>query len=147
MDITPRKRDKIIVLNEHTSMTVRDIAMVVGVGKSSVSRILRTFQDSLSSSPKREEKCGLRRKNTPRTDKILIRNSKINQSKRSTDLWRYLLDYDVEREVNTSTVQKRVLEVRAVGHQEREKKAISNSENDENTFSMGQKHLPWTLND
>ncbi|GFU91623.1 hypothetical protein TNCV_2543851 [Trichonephila clavipes] len=47
MDITLRKRSKIIALNEHTSMTVRDIAMAVGVGKSSVSRILSTFQDIL----------------------------------------------------------------------------------------------------
>jgi hypothetical protein len=31
--ITPKKRAKIVALNEHTSMTVRDIASVVGVGK------------------------------------------------------------------------------------------------------------------
>ncbi|GFX26430.1 hypothetical protein TNCV_950281 [Trichonephila clavipes] len=46
MDITLRKRSKIITPNEHTSVTVIDIASVVGVGKSSVSRILRTFQNS-----------------------------------------------------------------------------------------------------
>ncbi|GFU62266.1 uncharacterized protein TNCV_4859771 [Trichonephila clavipes] len=39
-------------------MTVRGIATVVGVGKSSVSR---TFQDSWSSTPKRKGKCGLKR--------------------------------------------------------------------------------------
>ena len=36
MDITPRKSSKIISLNEHTSLSVRDIATAVGVGKSSV---------------------------------------------------------------------------------------------------------------
>lgn len=46
MDITPRKHAKVIALNEHTSMTIRDIAMAVGVEKSSVSRILWKFQDS-----------------------------------------------------------------------------------------------------
>ncbi|GFW67877.1 hypothetical protein TNCV_3872071 [Trichonephila clavipes] len=46
---------------------------------------------------------------TPRTDKILIRNSKINQSNTSTDLQRNLLDYVVE--VSTSTVRKSVLKV------------------------------------
>ncbi|GFS70009.1 hypothetical protein TNCV_747901 [Trichonephila clavipes] len=45
-DITLRKRSLIIALNEQTSMAMRDIATVVGVGKSSVSRILKTFQDS-----------------------------------------------------------------------------------------------------
>jgi hypothetical protein len=31
MDITPKKRAIIVALNEHTSMTVRDIASVAGV--------------------------------------------------------------------------------------------------------------------
>ncbi|GFU69265.1 uncharacterized protein TNCV_3285421 [Trichonephila clavipes] len=56
MDITLRKRSKIIALNEHSSMTVRDIATVFGVEKSSVSRIFEPFQDSLSSSGKRKGK-------------------------------------------------------------------------------------------
>ncbi|GFU98929.1 hypothetical protein TNCV_3381751 [Trichonephila clavipes] len=51
IDSAPRKRSKIICLNEHTSMTVRDIATVAGLGKSSISRILRTFQDLGSSIP------------------------------------------------------------------------------------------------
>jgi hypothetical protein len=38
MDITLKKRAKIVVLNEHTSITLKDIASVVDVGKSSVSR-------------------------------------------------------------------------------------------------------------
>ena len=54
MNKTPREHFKIITLNEHTPMTVRDIATAVGEGKSSVSRLLRTFQDSGSSSPKRK---------------------------------------------------------------------------------------------
>ncbi|GFS64730.1 HTH_Tnp_Tc3_2 domain-containing protein [Trichonephila clavipes] len=73
-----KKRSKIITLNEHTSMTVRDIAAVVGVGNSSASKILKKFQDSGTFSPKRKGKCRLQRKTTPRTDKILIRNSKIS---------------------------------------------------------------------
>jgi hypothetical protein len=36
------EKAKIIALNEHTSMTVRDIAPDVGIGKTSVSRILYT---------------------------------------------------------------------------------------------------------
>jgi hypothetical protein len=41
MDTMPQKRAKIVALNEHTSMTVRDIASVASVRKSSVSRISR----------------------------------------------------------------------------------------------------------
>ena len=84
MDITQRKHSKIITLNEHTSMTVRDIATFVGVDKSSVSRILRIFQDSGSSFSKRKEKYRHKQKTTPRTEKILIRNSIKNLRKTST---------------------------------------------------------------
>ncbi|GFS80671.1 hypothetical protein TNCV_86081 [Trichonephila clavipes] len=78
--------------------------MVVGVGNLSVSRILRTFQDSGTSSPKRNGKCGLKQ-NTPRTDKIMIRNSKISV------------------EMSPSTIGKRLLEVSG--------KATRPSKNDE----------------
>jgi hypothetical protein len=44
----------------NTSMTVRNIASVVGVGKSSVSRIL--YKDSGALSPNRKGKCGRKRK-------------------------------------------------------------------------------------
>jgi hypothetical protein len=54
MDITPIKRAKIVALTEYTSMTVRDTASVVGVGKSSVSRILCVHKDSASLSLKRK---------------------------------------------------------------------------------------------
>ena len=39
MNMSSRNHSEIVALNEHTSMTVRDIATAVGVGKSSVSRI------------------------------------------------------------------------------------------------------------
>jgi hypothetical protein len=35
-----KETGKFVALNEHTSMTVRDIAYVVGVGKSNVSKVL-----------------------------------------------------------------------------------------------------------
>ncbi|GFT85773.1 hypothetical protein TNCV_4027141 [Trichonephila clavipes] len=40
MNVNPRKRTRIVALNQHTSLTVSDIASAVGVGKSSVSRII-----------------------------------------------------------------------------------------------------------
>lgn len=144
MDITPRKRSKIIALNEHTSMTVRDIATAVGVGKSSVSRILTTFQDSGSSSPKRKGKCGRKRKTTPRSDKILIRNSKINPRKTSTDLRRDLLDFGVE--VSTSTVRKRLLEVGRKAKRPRKKQFITQKMM-KKRLAWAKKYRSWTVND
>ncbi|GFW30974.1 HTH_Tnp_Tc3_2 domain-containing protein [Trichonephila clavipes] len=109
MDITPRKHYKIISLNEYTFMTIRDTATAVGVNKSSASLILRTFQDSGTSSPKTEGKCDRKRKTNSRTDKILIRNSTINPRKTSIDLRKDFLDYGAE--VSISNVRKNLLEV------------------------------------
>ncbi|GFX47403.1 HTH_Tnp_Tc3_2 domain-containing protein [Trichonephila clavipes] len=90
-------------------MTVRDITTAVVGDKSSASRILRTFQDSRSASPKRKVKMHRRkRKTTPITNKILVRNRKINLRKTIADFCRDLLDYEVE--MSTLTVRKRLLE-------------------------------------
>ena len=61
---------------------MRDIATAVSVEKSSISRILRTFQNSVSLSPIKGGGSGHKReKTTPRTDTILIRNSKTKKDK------------------------------------------------------------------
>ncbi|GFT20586.1 hypothetical protein TNCV_2184101 [Trichonephila clavipes] len=72
MDITLRKLSKIITPNEHISMAVRDIATIADVGNSSVSRILRTFQDSGTS--KKKKKMWAQTENYSKT-----RNSKTRQ--------------------------------------------------------------------
>lgn len=144
MDITPRKRAKIIALKEHTSMTVRDIASAVGVGKSSVSRILTTFQESGSLSPKRRAKCGRKRKTTPRTDKILIRNSKINPRKTSSDLKRDLLATGFD--VSSSTVRRRLLEA---GRKARRptKKQFLTTKMMKKRLAWAKKYKSWTADD
>jgi hypothetical protein len=85
MDITPKKRPKIVVFNKHKSMTVRDIACVVGVGKSSVSRIPEHF------SPNKKGKCRRKRKNTPRTHQLLLRNGGLHPTMTSKHLHSDLL--------------------------------------------------------
>lgn len=144
MDITPKKRAKVIALKEHTSMTIRDIATAVGVGKSSVSRIVRTFQDSGSLSPRRKGKCGRKRKTTPRTDKILIRNSKQHPKKTSTDLRRDLLDYGVD--VSTSTVRKRLLDVGRKARKPRKKQLLTQKMM-KKRFVWAKKYKSWTVED
>ncbi|GFV14363.1 hypothetical protein TNCV_807951 [Trichonephila clavipes] len=68
MDISPKKRTRIATLSQHTSMTVRYIAAAVGIGNSSVSRIINQQKYFVLVSPKR--KCGRKLKTAPRTDTV-----------------------------------------------------------------------------
>ncbi|GFV85136.1 hypothetical protein TNCV_4171891 [Trichonephila clavipes] len=86
-------------------MAVRYIAALAGVVRSSISRIF-FFDNCLR---KEKEDVGSNGNITPRTDKILIRNCKKNQSKTNTNLRRDLLDNGVE--LSISIVPKIVLEV------------------------------------
>jgi transposase len=119
MDITPKKRAKSVVHNEHTSMTERDIASVVGVGKSSVSRILCAYKDSGSLSPNKEGKCGRKQKTTPHTYQLLLRNSRLHPTVTSKDLRRDLLTSEFD--TDTSTVGRGFLKLG--GRQENQPKS------------------------
>ena len=46
MDITPRKRAKIVTLREHTTISKRKIAETVGVSLGSVSSILKRKRET-----------------------------------------------------------------------------------------------------
>ena len=46
MDITPRKRAKIVILREHTTISQRKIAETVGVSLGSVSSILKQKRET-----------------------------------------------------------------------------------------------------
>ncbi|XP_063855001.1 uncharacterized protein LOC135097165 [Scylla paramamosain] len=56
MDVTPRKRTKIVTLHEHTSSTYREIAKIVGVSLATVSRVIKLKHDTGSVTPKQLEK-------------------------------------------------------------------------------------------
>ncbi|GFU37202.1 HTH_Tnp_Tc3_2 domain-containing protein [Trichonephila clavipes] len=138
MDITPRKRTRAITLSQYTSMTVRDIAAVVGVGKSSVSRIINQQKNLGAVSPKRKSKYGLKRNITPRTDKFLVRYGRMHPYKISRDLQRELLATGVS--VDSSTVRRRLIEAgrfarKPIG------RTVINSCNEEKTFGLGHEIL------
>lgn len=133
MDITPRKRTKIVTLSQHTSMTVRDIAAAVGVGKSSVSRIINQQKNFGTVSPKRKSKCGRKRKTTPRTDKFLVRNSIMHPYKTSRDLQRELIATGVS--VDSSTVRRRLIEAGRFARKPIKKQLL--------TPAMKKKRLDW----
>jgi transposase len=83
-------------------MTVSNITCVVGMGKSSVSRTLYAFKDSRSLSPNRKVKCGRKRKTTPLTDQLLLRNSRLRPTMTSKDIQRDLLASGID--IDSSTV-------------------------------------------
>ncbi|CAI5795286.1 domain-containing [Podarcis lilfordi] len=77
MDVTPRKRTKIVTLHVHTAKTYREIASVVGVSLATVSRVINWKQETGSVSPKCKGKCGRKKKTTPRYDAYLLRQSTL----------------------------------------------------------------------
>ncbi|GFW64980.1 HTH_Tnp_Tc3_2 domain-containing protein [Trichonephila clavipes] len=109
-----------------------DIGTVVGVGNSSVSRILGTFQDSGSLSTKIKGKSGLKQKTTPRTDKILLRNKKNKSKKNRQRPSKGLLDLGVE--VSPLNIRKMFLEVSRKATRPRKEKFPVQKKR---TFSMG----------
>ena len=72
MDVSPRKRSKIITLHQFTSMTQRSIAAEVGVNQSSVCRIIARHVKSGKMSPTRKGKCGRKKKLTKREERMLL---------------------------------------------------------------------------
>ncbi|GFW87624.1 hypothetical protein TNCV_4485891 [Trichonephila clavipes] len=107
MDISPRKRSKTIALNEHISMIGRDIAMLVGMGTSSISRISRTFEDSGTPSLKGKENVYEKEKLPLELVKLYEEIAKLNPRKKYQAFGRIYSSV----EVNTLIVLKMLLEV------------------------------------
>jgi len=85
-DTTPKKRSSIVTLHQHCQKSSRDIAETVGAIQSTVSRVIKQFKATGSFTPNRKGKCGRKRKTTPKGNAYLMRNSKINPRKTSSDL-------------------------------------------------------------
>ena len=81
MDISPTKRERIIVLAENTSMTYRQIAENAGVGLASVSRVIKQNQRTRSIDIKRKGNFGRKRKTTAQDDRNLLRTSVMDSRK------------------------------------------------------------------
>jgi len=75
MDISQAKRERIIVLAEHTSMTYWQIAENAEVVLGSISRIIKKKQQMGAMDIKRKEICGRKRKTISRDDKFLVKKS------------------------------------------------------------------------
>jgi len=108
MDLTPRKRSKIITLVEYAGKTQREIATLCRVSQSVVSKLVKLYKASDSLSPKRKNKCGRKRKTTASDDRYILQQSRIDPKKTSDALERDLSTHRID--VSSSTVRRRLLE-------------------------------------
>jgi len=114
MDVTPRKRSKIITLANFTNKTYREIALECGVGKSTVARLIKQHAQTGSLSPTRVGRCGRKPRTTPRMDRLLVVMSKKDPRKTSEDLRRDIEAHGVD--IDSSTVRRRLLKVGRKAH-------------------------------
>lgn len=144
MDVTPRRRMKIVTLHEHTDKTYRDIARIVGVSPATVSRVVKKKKETGCISPKRKGKCGPKRKTTARDDAYLIRESVKDPRKTSDALKRDLGEKGIE--ISSSTVRRRLLEV---GRKARRpvKKQLLTKVMKVKRYKWGLKYKNWTKED
>jgi len=144
MDITPRKRAKIVTLHEHTGMSQRKIAETVGVSQGSVSSILKQKKETRNVEIKRKGKCGRKRKTSKRDDMILMRNSKANPRKTSEDLKRDLDESGVH--VSSSTVRRRLLDQGRKARRPKKKQLLTTAMK-KKRYNWAKKHKDWSEND
>ena len=143
MDVTPRKKAKIITLGLHTSKSQRDIAKLCDVNQSTVSRILKHHSEG-SSLNKRKGKCGRKRKTTCRADAAIIRLSKKDPRKTSDDLQKDIAAAGFA--ISSSTVRRRLLEK---GRKARRplKKQLLTEDMKRTRLRWANDHKHWTVED
>ncbi len=133
MDVTPRKRMKIITLREHTNKTLKEIANDCKVSVATVKRIVSRFKTEGNVDVKRKGNCGRKKKTSPADDRLIIRRSKIDPRKTAVDLTRELEEDGVN--VHVSTVRRRLLAVGRKAHRPFKKQLL--------TPAMRKKRLVW----
>ena len=133
MDLTPRKRAKIVALSKHAKKSVREIGKELGIPKSTVGRIVKRSNDNDDVTVKRRGRCGRKRKTTARDDQMIIRNSVKNPRKTSVDLKRDLSDGGVN--VDSSTIRRRLIERGRLARRPKKKQLL--------TPIMKKKRLQW----
>ena len=109
MDVTPRKRAKVLALHQHTKKSQREIAKCVGVSQSTVHRLIKKFQIEKDLTSNRNSNCGKKKKTTPKTCAYLFRESKFNPRKTSFQLQQDLAS--AGGMVDSSTVRRPLLAV------------------------------------
>ena len=144
MDITPRKRAKIVTLREHTTISQRKIAETVDVNLGSVSSILKQKRETGNVEVQRKGRCERKRKTTKRYDLTLLRKSKLNPRKTSEELKRDMDDSGVH--VSSSTVRRRLLEKGRKARRPKKKQLLTAAMK-QKRFNWAKKHKDWSEDD
>lgn len=144
MDISPKKRSKIITLREHTTKTLQDIADECNVSLSSVKRILRLRKETGSVEVQRTGKCGRKKKTSTSEDRLLVRKSVANPKLSAVDLARDLKEGG--KDVHVTTVRRRLL---AAGLRARRppKKQLLTAAMKKKRLNWARAHEDWTEKD
>ena len=139
MDITPRKRAKIVALSENTEMSVRQIADAVCVSKSSVPRIVKLHNDTGGVKTSRKGRCGAKRKITPKDDALIGRISIVDPKKSSSDIKRDVVRHGID--VDASTVRRRLLECDRRAQRPIKKQLLIDTPNEEGKAVLDEKNM------
>ena len=104
--ITPKERASILSLHEHCQASTGEIPKLCNIGQTAVARIIMQFKETESLTPKRKGKCGQKRKTTAKDHAYLLRKSKLDPKKGSSDLQKDMSAAGVE--ICASLVRKRL---------------------------------------
>ena len=130
VNITPKKRSRIIALAEHTEYSHINVASLVGVSQKPLSRITKEHAETGSFTLKHK---GRKRRTTSRDHAFVIRNSKLDPKKSSFDLQK---DLQLSRvQIRPTTARRRLLDVGRKTRKFLEKQLL--------TKAMKQKRLTW----
>ena len=117
MDVTPRKRAKVLTLHQHTKNLQREIAKCVGVSQPTVHRLIKKFQIEKDLTPNKKGNFGKRKRQPP--ERMLTCLRRVNSTQKKTS---FQLQQDLDFAgvmVDSSTVRRRLL---AVGRKTRQPK-------------------------
>ena len=139
MDVSPRKRSRIVTLHQFTTMSQRSIAAEVGINQSSVCRIVAHLKKSGKLSPTRKGKCGRKRKMTKREERMLL-----SENKRRPFMTSIQHKSSLALDVSTRTVR-RVLQKNGRVSKRPVKKQLLTSEMKRKRLIWARKHRSWTV--
>ena len=137
---TVQLRERILILSK-SGKTSRDIASVLGVGKSTVNDLLAKHRSGLSLKDK--PRSGRPKKTSVQLDRIIKRKSTAAVKKTAIDFCRELSEEN-KADVSGRAVSRRLSQVGLLGHVGRKTAFISNR-NQKVRLEFPLKHQNWTV--
>lgn len=136
VDLSPRKRGQIRVLLANSSMTQTEIAKMLNVSQTVVSRTKKILKIECDDASKRIGHCGRKRISTPREDRLLLTLSRKSRKKSSGQLQIALRAAGVD--LSKRTIRRRLVEGGFKAYRPRKKPKL--------TPVMRKARLQWAKN-